>query len=205
MAIVIYVFVACLFTCLLRFLRYCAARLLRPSQGGDGEAWEMRNVGLSLDGLFVYNSFYFKQGLQCAVCLCEMEDNEDARLLPICNHSFHKQCIDMWFYSHSTCPLCRTVVRPGSRHVHTLSIHDVNSSTDAPVSSNGAEFHINLEEGHTISEGAEVVQEQNSRNVCIGDSDGKEIGETEEGASTFRAALPHIAVDFPSSPRHHIL
>lgn len=49
---------------------------------------------------------------ECAVCLSEFEDGEEARLLPKCKHSFHVDCIDMWFHSHSTCPLCRSPVEP---------------------------------------------------------------------------------------------
>ncbi|KAK4801701.1 hypothetical protein SAY86_022188 [Trapa natans] len=48
--------------------------------------------------------------LECAVCLSELEEGEKARLLPKCGHSFHIDCIDMWFHSHSTCPLCRSPV-----------------------------------------------------------------------------------------------
>ncbi|GLU08411.1 hypothetical protein SLE2022_253250 [Rubroshorea leprosula] len=48
--------------------------------------------------------------MECAVCLSEFEENESGRILPKCKHSFHTECIDMWFYSHSTCPLCRTPV-----------------------------------------------------------------------------------------------
>ncbi|KAK6254478.1 hypothetical protein SCA6_015783 [Theobroma cacao] len=48
--------------------------------------------------------------LECAVCLSEFEENESGRVLPKCNHSFHLECIDMWFHSHSTCPLCRNPV-----------------------------------------------------------------------------------------------
>ncbi|EYU21265.1 hypothetical protein MIMGU_mgv1a021772mg [Erythranthe guttata] len=51
-----------------------------------------------------------KDGLECAVCLCEVSEGEKARLLPKCNHGFHLECIDMWFQSHSTCPLCRNPV-----------------------------------------------------------------------------------------------
>ncbi|KAL5701338.1 RING-type E3 ubiquitin transferase [Ranunculus cassubicifolius] len=57
---------------------------------------------------FVYTPT--KEGLECAVCLSEFEENEKGRLLPKCNHSFHIGCIDMWFHSHSTCPLCRAPV-----------------------------------------------------------------------------------------------
>ncbi|XP_024534392.1 RING-H2 finger protein ATL3-like [Selaginella moellendorffii] len=48
--------------------------------------------------------------LECAVCLSEFEENEAGRRLPKCGHVFHTECIDMWFSSHSTCPLCRTSV-----------------------------------------------------------------------------------------------
>ncbi|KAI3458704.1 hypothetical protein Pfo_015367 [Paulownia fortunei] len=49
----------------------------------------------------------------CAICLCEFEDGEELRTLPECVHSFHMPCIDMWLYSHSNCPMCRTIVGLG--------------------------------------------------------------------------------------------
>lgn len=58
----------------------------------------------------LFNSEEFKDGLECAVCLCDVCDGEMARILPKCNHGFHVDCIDMWFQSHSTCPLCRNPV-----------------------------------------------------------------------------------------------
>ncbi|RWR76144.1 RING-H2 finger protein ATL3 [Cinnamomum micranthum f. kanehirae] len=58
----------------------------------------------------IYHPNEFKDGLECAVCLCEFSQGEKARILPRCNHGFHLNCIDMWFQSHSTCPLCRTLV-----------------------------------------------------------------------------------------------
>ncbi|CAL0334735.1 unnamed protein product [Lupinus luteus] len=48
----------------------------------------------------------------CAVCLSEFEEGETGRVLPKCNHAFHIDCIDMWFHSHATCPLCRAAVEP---------------------------------------------------------------------------------------------
>lgn len=48
----------------------------------------------------------------CSVCLCEFEEGDDVRRLPDCSHSFHAPCIDMWLYSHSNCPLCRTEMSP---------------------------------------------------------------------------------------------
>ncbi|KAJ4886644.1 RING-H2 finger protein ATL2 [Raphanus sativus] len=50
--------------------------------------------------------------MDCAVCLSEFEEGESGRVLPGCEHAFHVECIDMWFHSHSTCPLCRSLVEP---------------------------------------------------------------------------------------------
>ncbi|XP_051127995.1 RING-H2 finger protein ATL64-like [Andrographis paniculata] len=47
---------------------------------------------------------------ECAVCLSEFEFQDVVRLLPKCNHCYHLECIDTWFRSHSTCPICRSAV-----------------------------------------------------------------------------------------------
>ncbi|KAK6128090.1 hypothetical protein DH2020_038173 [Rehmannia glutinosa] len=75
----------------------------------------------------------FKDGLECAVCLCEVSEGEKARLLPKCNHGFHLECIDMWLQSHSTCPLCRNPVsnQKTSNSVDELAPMGENSSVNA--------------------------------------------------------------------------
>ncbi|CAK9309565.1 unnamed protein product [Citrullus colocynthis] len=50
--------------------------------------------------------------VECAVCLSAIEDGEAARILPNCKHVFHLECIDKWFGSHSTCPICRKEAAP---------------------------------------------------------------------------------------------
>ncbi|CAL0305578.1 unnamed protein product [Lupinus luteus] len=45
--------------------------------------------------------------LECAVCINEFQDDETLRLIPVCNHVFHPECIDSWLAHHSTCPVCR--------------------------------------------------------------------------------------------------
>ncbi|XBI01162.1 hypothetical protein VPH35_129996 [Triticum aestivum] len=49
---------------------------------------------------------------QCAVCLKALSGGEKARRLPVCAHTFHVGCIDMWFHSHATWPLCLCHVEP---------------------------------------------------------------------------------------------
>ncbi|KAJ6909571.1 hypothetical protein NC652_020524 [Populus alba x Populus x berolinensis] len=41
-------------------------------------------------------------------CLGDFEGGEQLRELPERLHSYHVACIDMWLYSHSSCPMCRT-------------------------------------------------------------------------------------------------
>jgi hypothetical protein len=49
---------------------------------------------------------------ECAVCLETLRGGETARRLPVCAHTFHVGCIDMWLDSHKTCPVCRSHVEP---------------------------------------------------------------------------------------------
>ncbi|KAK9872700.1 hypothetical protein WA026_018834 [Henosepilachna vigintioctopunctata] len=48
--------------------------------------------------------------MSCVVCMCEFEDSQLLRVLP-CFHEYHAECIDKWFMSHTTCPICRENVK----------------------------------------------------------------------------------------------
>ncbi|CAI8607800.1 unnamed protein product [Vicia faba] len=77
--------------------------------------------------VLVFKPEEFKDGLECAVCLCDIVEGEKARLLPKCNHGFHLDCIDMWFQSHSTCPLCRNLVsNESSKPNSTSNAEEIN-------------------------------------------------------------------------------
>ncbi|XP_052192175.1 E3 ubiquitin-protein ligase ATL4-like [Diospyros lotus] len=65
-------------------------------------------------------------GGDCPVCLSKFEKNDRLRLLPLCCHAFHMQCIDAWLSSNQTCPLCRSTVHPTEADV----MNKILSSTD---------------------------------------------------------------------------
>lgn len=86
-----------------------------------GQSGEPPKTGL--DPLIISSlpMFVFKQkdvgdvevtAIECTVCLSNIENEEMVRLLPNCKHTFHAECIDKWFGSHSTCPICRTEAEP---------------------------------------------------------------------------------------------
>ncbi|XP_008806333.1 RING-H2 finger protein ATL14-like [Phoenix dactylifera] len=47
--------------------------------------------------------------VDCAVCLESFQVGERCRLLPLCKHSFHAQCVDSWLLTTPICPICRTM------------------------------------------------------------------------------------------------
>ncbi|KAJ0435071.1 putative transcription factor C2H2 family [Helianthus annuus] len=68
--------------------------------------------------LFTFSSLTGKiNGGDCAVCLSKFDGEDQLRLLPLCCHAFHAQCIDSWLKSNLTCPLCRSTVNPSEADI----------------------------------------------------------------------------------------
>ncbi|KAK8697509.1 hypothetical protein V6N13_113654 [Hibiscus sabdariffa] len=117
-------FVSGLFHLLVRFLMRPRNREAEDSdsvtalQGQLQQLFHLHDAGV--DQAFIDNLPVFhykaivgvKNPFDCAVCLCEFEPEDKLRLLPICSHAFHMECIDTWLLSHSTCPLCRATLLP---------------------------------------------------------------------------------------------
>ncbi|CAN6825371.1 unnamed protein product [Brassica oleracea] len=87
------------------------------------------------------------QCTECAICLSEFSEEDTVRLITMCRHGFHSVCIDLWFESHKTCPVCRCELDPGlvgsgsHESLHstvTITIQDLNHDQEDPPSASSS-------------------------------------------------------------------
>ena len=45
---------------------------------------------------------------ECPICLDDIKKNQESKT--VCNHKFHKECLNTWLNTHNTCPLCRSII-----------------------------------------------------------------------------------------------
>lgn len=116
-------FMAALFHLLIKFLLkqrspqpHSEMSTSGPFQRQLQQLFRLHDSGLDqsqIDALpvFLYKDVMgLKEPFDCAVCLCEFSEQDKLRLLPLCSHAFHIECIDTWLLSNSSCPLCRGVI-----------------------------------------------------------------------------------------------
>ncbi|KFK33135.1 hypothetical protein AALP_AA6G335400 [Arabis alpina] len=89
-----------------------------------------------------------QEPFDCAVCLCEFTEKDKLRLLPMCSHAFHLNCIDTWLQSNSTCPLCRgTLFSPGfSMENPMFDFDDIREDEECVVTENGSQKTMEIQE-----------------------------------------------------------
>mmetsp|Transcript_16049 Transcript_16049/g.23235 ORF Transcript_16049/g.23235 Transcript_16049/m.23235 type:complete len:80 (+) Transcript_16049:496-735(+) len=64
-----------------------------------------------LNSLPVFRKTSEENAFMCAICINKIESQELFRILPNCNHKFHKHCIDQWLMIAPKCPECRSNLR----------------------------------------------------------------------------------------------
>ncbi|KAJ7536454.1 hypothetical protein O6H91_12G070100 [Diphasiastrum complanatum] len=118
----------------------------------DSEKWKMTGI----------------RSMDCSVCLTEFQVGENVRLLPQCRHGFHSDCINMWFFSHKTCPICRISLVPDPQ---VISLTSALAETQVPVQASG-------ELGHTQVEIVEVLRESNTEDGKVSETGGSSSNRT---------------------------
>ncbi|CAA0828497.1 RING-H2 finger protein ATL46 [Striga hermonthica] len=123
-----------------------------------------------------------KEPFDCAVCLCEFAETDQLRLLPICSHAFHINCIDTWLLSNSTCPLCRgAVFNPGFSIENPIFDYDDFREEDVDETRFAISIsrkRVEIEDNVVVEKGVFPVRLGKFRKVNENEGGGVDIGET---------------------------
>jgi hypothetical protein len=93
-------------------LHYLARAVHRTRRRGNPEERPRFRSKLALSNLQLfmpvaqYEWEGGREGEVCSICLIEFERGEETRLTP-CSHRYHRDCIDNWWESKMSCPICR--------------------------------------------------------------------------------------------------
>ena len=67
--------------------------------------------GLSLNDLRNYTTLTTGDTptteIKCEICHDAIQNGDILRMINVCNHSFHQECVDSWFENNKICPYCR--------------------------------------------------------------------------------------------------
>ncbi|XP_040989614.1 RING-H2 finger protein ATL29-like [Juglans microcarpa x Juglans regia] len=113
-----------------------------------------------------------KYGLECAICLVEFEDDSLLRLLTVCYHVFHQECIDLWLESHKTCPVCRgnLDLQPPDSLEKSMQLVDHNAMHDVEHG-NSTEYHSSSDQDAVR---IDVKEEENDEGAESGEASSHE-------------------------------
>lgn len=199
-------FIAALLHLLLRFLvkQRSAQPQNRPEMSSSGafqrqlqQLFHLHDSGLDqshIDALpvFLYKEIMgLKEPFDCAVCLCEFSELDKLRLLPLCSHAFHIDCIDTWLLSNSTCPLCRGVIlSPGFSYENPVFVFDDSKEMEEVGGGNGG-FVGRDDENSSVLSGKRVFSVRlgklRSTNVGVVNQENEVgVGERERGGERER-------------------
>ncbi len=144
--------------------------------------------------VFAFSSKTQPDPVECAVCLSEFVDGETGRVLPKCNHSFHIDCIDMWFQSHSTCPICRGPVESQPQPEVAVIVSEPEPGSGSGLSQQGGE-EVNRT-GPTVTSSSSSIEKSSSsfvgvavRSESLGDESGYDSPPTQ---SSFRTPMSRM-------------
>ncbi|MED6131918.1 hypothetical protein PIB30_014363 [Stylosanthes scabra] len=102
-------------------------------------------------------------GGDCAVCLSRFEQRDLLRLLPLCCHAFHAECIDVWLRTNLTCPLCRSAVF--------ASESDIGKILRSSSSAVGDSFRLEIGSISRRGTASSAAEESRTRTYSVGEFD----------------------------------
>ncbi|KAK4285057.1 hypothetical protein QN277_001803 [Acacia crassicarpa] len=99
----------------------------RPELGLKKELREMLPI-------IVYKESFSVKDTQCSVCLLDYQPEDKLQQIPLCGHTFHMSCIDLWLTNHSTCPLCRlSLLASAKSSIETSNLQRPSGDEETPT------------------------------------------------------------------------
>ncbi|KAK9103909.1 hypothetical protein Sjap_021163 [Stephania japonica] len=116
---------------------------------------------------------------QCCVCLGDFEPKEQLHQIPSCKHVFHISCIQHWFQTSFTCPLCRCTIVSMEKQISSTHIQpellEASESANAhnlPQSYSNSEHESDVERGGESANWRSCSSEETSSIQIEGSSGG---------------------------------
>ncbi|KAG8481512.1 hypothetical protein CXB51_026356 [Gossypium anomalum] len=132
---------AIMFTLVLNSIIRCVLRCssLLASGSGASTSAQPPNRGINRKALKTFPTVNYSADLnmpgldsECVICLSDFKPGDRVRLLPMCNHGFHVQCINKWLSCRSSCPKCRHCLVETCQKIVVFS-SQASSSQPTPV------------------------------------------------------------------------
>ncbi|KAJ7550187.1 hypothetical protein O6H91_07G087400 [Diphasiastrum complanatum] len=126
---------------------FVRSRLPAPADSGLGKIFRDSLPVTIYDDKFAATN----EDCQCPVCLNDFEPNDKLRVLPVCSHCFHLDCIDEWIINNSTCPVCRSTLVVSRRVVPLkVPVHEAVGVAESVESNEARQSRtIEFSERHT--------------------------------------------------------
>ncbi|KAB2061499.1 hypothetical protein ES319_A10G089300v1 [Gossypium barbadense] len=113
--------------------------ILLASGSGASTSAQPPNRGINRKALKTFPTVNYSADLnmpgldsECVICLSDFKPGDCVRLLSMCNHGFHVQCINKWLSCRSSCPKCRHCLVETCQKIVVFS-SQASSSQPTPV------------------------------------------------------------------------
>jgi len=182
------------------------ARVIRTTRGGN-EAWA--SLGALYQDVVVHATQEMINGASeermletdidndCAICQDHMRQGELTRILTVCQHQFHRACIDNWLLNESViCPTCRHDIRQTNRSASTRGTPQLTgeqppsqpiSNTIPDITGDTGISNSNTSTGDTVRRS--VLRSRETDEVALEDAMAVEILNTILGRGTLGLGL----------------
>ena len=79
---------------------------------------------------------------ECIICL--LNYTEETKKITECNHIFHQECLERWLQENTSCPLCRSELKPKNNVYSPINSLPLEQSRLSFELSNGVEALMDL-------------------------------------------------------------